>query len=67
MIAKAIWAKDLMDLSDEEINYLGELQYADDPDVSFDPDDYRPDAGADLHGVNTEEEMMGTVKDYPHA
>lgn len=61
IIAAAIWTEEIVNMSLEDLDLLAEYAFANDPDVSFSDLDYVPDAGADLHGVNTDEEMMGTL------
>lgn len=63
IIASALVNKDIEDMTPEELGELAILEYHNDPDVEFVELDFTPDAGAELHGVNTEEEMMQTVGD----
>lgn len=63
IIAAALWAKPLDGMSADELDALAEIQFSDDPDVSFSDLDYVPDAGGDLHGVNTPEEQEFTLGD----
>ncbi len=63
IIAGALGADALENLTPEQLGELAVLYYANDPDVEFVDLDFTPDAGAELHGVNTEEEMMRTLED----
>jgi hypothetical protein len=63
LIASAIITEDILDMTPEELGELSVLEYENDPDVEFFDLEFTPDAGADLHGVNTEEEMMKTLGD----
>ena len=60
IIATAVLTNDITSMSLDQLDQLAELKYADDDTVSFSDLDFAPDAGADLHGVNTEEEMFIT-------
>lgn len=60
-IATALHNEDLQSLTVEELGELSILHYHNDPDVEFIDLDYTPDAGIELHGMNTEEEMLKTV------
>lgn len=62
IIAKAIIASDIINYSVEQLGELSMIHYENDPDVEFVDLDFTPDAG-ELHGVNTEEEMMQTLGD----
>ena len=53
----------LQEMTPEELGELAVLFYENDPDVEFIDLDYTPEAGEELHGVNTEEEMMHTLED----
>jgi hypothetical protein len=59
-IIKAIWVDELKDLTPQELDELAALFYEDDPDVEIvDISAGDPEAG-EHHGVNTEDEMLGT-------
>jgi len=62
IVANALWTKDLEEMTAEELGELAILCYDNDPDVEFVDLDFTPDAGPDLHGVNTEEEKMHTLE-----
>ena len=63
-IAGALFVDEIKDFSPEQLGELAVLHYKDDPNVEFIELDLTPDAGAELHGVNTEEEMMHTLEDF---
>lgn len=58
LIAAAIYTNDITTWTVDQLDELAEFAYANDPNVSFSDLDYVPDAGAELHGTNTEEEKM---------
>lgn len=64
IIATALNNSQLDELSEEELHFLAEIQYANDPDVSFDPEEAE-EAGFDYHGSNTEEEMEWSHESNP--
>ena len=64
IIATALYNQDITELDAQQLDELGFLRYADDPDVEFDELGLSLDAGSDGHGVNTEEEMLWTVDGY---
>jgi len=62
IIASALWVEKMQKMTPEELGELAVLYYNNDPDVEFIDLDFTPDAGPDLHGTNTEEEMMHTLE-----
>ena len=71
IIANHVITEDITNLHPEEMDKLAMFQYADDPDVSFDPADTEEqtdtEAGPEGHGQNTEEEMNYTWSDEKDA
>lgn len=63
VIAGALGTEELQKMTPEELGELAIIFYENDPDVEFIDLTFTPDAGAELHGVNTEEEMMHTLED----
>lgn len=60
IIFQAIVADDIVKLTLDELDAVSELYWYNDPDVEFVDLDYTLEAGPEGHGVNTEEEMLGT-------
>ena len=66
IIATAIAYSELQDLDVSDLGDLAAFEYADDPNVEFiylgdiEEADFTPEAGAEGHGTNTEEEMLHT-------
>ena len=63
VIAGAIWVEDIKNMTVDQLDELAFVQWGDDPDVEWDFLGLSQDAGEDLHGVNSDEEMMYTVND----
>lgn len=61
LIAFALYNQTITDLDVGQLDELALLRYQDDPSVEIDPLGLSLDAGAEAHGVNTEQEMLHTV------
>ena len=58
MAANAVWMKDLIDMTADELDGLALMEWADDLEVEFDELGLSQDAGAEAHGRHTDEEML---------